>query len=189
MRMREQGASDTRPYTLLDIWSSVIPGVKSTDMRLEFGYPNSGHPLYGEDNLPDPWSNSTIKLIQNAFNPVAAIDSDFWNANKMSNPAGEWPTTRATITSGPTTRNLTLFNDTRAGTTIKVDWRLHQGSATGPVKDSGLITAQIPLGEHRSEPLTFNAPPTDQPLYLELAVSKPGQGVLYHDASTVYTQQ
>lgn len=28
MRMREQGASDIRPYTLPDLWCSVIPGVK-----------------------------------------------------------------------------------------------------------------------------------------------------------------
>ena len=189
MRMREQGASDTRPYTLLDVWSSVIPGVNRTDMRIESGYPNSGHPLYGEDNLPDPWGNPTIKLIQNAFNPVAAIDSDFWNANKMSNAAGEWPTTRSAITAGTTTRTLTLFNDTRAGTTVQVGWRLREGSATGPVKDSGVFTRDIPLGEHRSEPLSFTAPTTDQPLFLELTVSKPGQGVLFHDASTVYTQQ
>ena len=129
------------------------------------------------------------QAIQNAFNPVAAIDSDFWNANKMSNAAGEWPTTRSAITAGTTTRTLTLFNDTRAGTTVQVGWRLREGSATGPVKDSGVFTRDIPLGEHRSEPLSFTAPTTDQPLFLELTVSKPGQGVLFHDASTVYTQQ
>ena len=48
--------------------------MKRTDMTLEIGYPNGPHPIYGEDNLPDPWSNPTIKLIQNAFNPVAVID-------------------------------------------------------------------------------------------------------------------
>ena len=35
----------------------------------------------------------TIQLIQNAFNPVAVIDTDFWNANKMSNEAATWPAT------------------------------------------------------------------------------------------------
>ena len=56
MRMREKGAADIRPYTLLSAWSSVVPGVKRTDMTLEIGYPNGPHPLYGEDNLPDPWA-------------------------------------------------------------------------------------------------------------------------------------
>ncbi len=40
LRMREKGAEDTRPYTLLSDWSSVIPGVKRTDFSsLETGYP------------------------------------------------------------------------------------------------------------------------------------------------------
>ena len=106
LRMREQGASDIRPYTLLDVWSSVIPGVERTQMHIESGYPDSGHPLLGEDNLPNPWQDSRIQLIQNAFNPVAAIDTDFWNANKLSNEAGEWPTTPATVAPGEVTRTL-----------------------------------------------------------------------------------
>ena len=92
LRMREKGAEDTRPYTLLSNWSSVIPGVKRTDFSsLEIGYPAGPLPLYGEDNLPDPWSNPQIQLLQKAFNPVAAVDTAFWNENKLSNGAGEWP--------------------------------------------------------------------------------------------------
>ena len=115
MRMREKGADDTRPYTLLSAWASLIPGVKRSDMTLEIGYPNGPHPIYGEDNLPEPWANPTINLIRDAFNPVAVIDSAFWDANKMSDAAGEWPTVPTVIAPGPTTRTLSLFNDTLEG--------------------------------------------------------------------------
>ena len=92
MRMREKGADEIRPYTLLSAWSSFVPGVKRTDMTSRSATRTAPHPIYGEDNLPDPWANPTIKLIQNAFNPVATIDTAFWNANKMSDAAGVWPT-------------------------------------------------------------------------------------------------
>ena len=189
MRMREQGASDTRPYTLLSAWASVIPGVDRTDMTLEINYPNGPHPIYGEDNLPDPWSNPTIQLIQNSFNPVAVIDTDFWNTNKMSNEQGAWPTTPALIAAGSTTRVLTLFNDTFAGEQLTVSWSLHTGSPTGEAVDEGSFDTAISLGGRQQLPLTFDAPATDAPLYLDIRVSKPGQGVLFQDASTVYEVQ
>ncbi len=52
-QMRLKGASDVRPYTLLDAWASVVPGVKTTDLTMEQGE----HPMYGVNNLPNPWSN------------------------------------------------------------------------------------------------------------------------------------
>ena len=91
-RMREQGADDIRPYTLLSAWCSLDPGV-SDRMHRPAHAEQGGTRIYGEDNLPDPWANPKIQLIQNAFNPVPSIDTAFWNANKMSNEAGEWPTT------------------------------------------------------------------------------------------------
>jgi hypothetical protein len=188
MRMREKGASDTRPYTLLDLWCSFIPGVKRTDMSVEWLYP-AQHPLYGEDNLPDPWTNPTIHLIQQAFNPVAVIDTDFWNANKLSNEAGQWPTTAATVSPGTTTRTLSAFNDTFAGTDLAITWRLHLGSATGSVVDADTLATQIPLGGHRELPITLDIPDTVQPLHLEVEVHKPGEGLLYRDANTVYSVQ
>jgi hypothetical protein len=186
MRMREKGAADTRPYTLLDFWCSFIPGVKRTDLSVEWLYP-AQHPLYGEDNLPDPWSNPQIKLLQQAFNPVAVIDTDFWNANKLSNEAGQWPTTAATVPAGTTTRTLSAFNDTFAGTDLNITWRLHLGSATGSVVGGDTLTTQIPLGGHRALSITLDIPNTVQPLHLEVEVRKPGEGLLYRDANTVYT--
>jgi hypothetical protein len=186
MRMREQGASDARPYTMLSAWASVIPGVQRTDMKLETGYPDGPHPIYGEDNLPDPWTNPTLTLIRQAFNPVAVIDSDFWNANKMSDTSGRWPTTPATIAPGPNTRTLTIFNDTFADDQLSISWTLHAGSPTGKTVDRGALHPQVALGQHRQLAITFSAPDTTQPLYLQLQATKAHSGVLYQDTSTVY---
>jgi hypothetical protein len=187
MRMREQGASEARPYTMLSAWASIIPGVKRTDMKLETGYPNGPHPIYGEDNLRNPWTNPTLSLIRQAFNPVAAIDSDFWNINKLSDATGGWPTAPATISAGRNNRALSVFNDTFAGDQLLLTWNLRAGSPTGTTVDAGLLRQRIPLGGHQQIPLTFTAPHTTQPLYLTIQVTKPGSGVLFRDASTVYT--
>jgi hypothetical protein len=189
MRMREQGGSEARPYTLLSGWVSHIPGVKRTDMRLESGYPNGPHPIYGEDNLPDPWANPTIRLVQHSFNPVAVIDSAFWNANKLSNEAGAWPTTPAVITPGSTTRQLTVFNDSFSGERLTVSWSLRAGSASGRPVDRGSADWKVGLGGRQQYPITFTAPATGQPLYLDITVKKPGEGTLFHDASTVFQVQ
>lgn len=49
-----------------------------------------------------------------------------------------------------------------------------------------MIDAEIPLGGRRRLPISFDVPQTDRRLFLELEVRKPGQGLLYRDASTVY---
>ncbi len=189
MRMREKGADDTRPYTLLSAWASFVPGVKRTDMTLEIGYPNGPHPIYGEDNLPDPWSNPTIRLVQNAFNPVAVIDTAFWNANKMSDESGTWPTSPAVIAPGSTTRVLTLFNDTFEGDDVHLEWTVRAGSPTGAAVANGQLDVTIPIGTSSQRSITFDAPTAEQDLYLDLRVSKPGEGLLYQDAGTVYRVQ
>ena len=190
LRMREKGAEDTRPYTLLSNWSSVIPGVKRTDFSsLEIGYPAGPLPLYGEDNLPDPWSNAQIQLLQKAFNPVAAVDTAFWDQNKLSNGAGEWPVAPSVIAAGENTRTLTVFNDTFTGTRLEVTWSLRQGVPDGAVVASGSLTPDIAPGDHAAVPISFTAPVTTDPLYLDIRVEKPSHGVLFQDASTVYQVQ
>jgi hypothetical protein len=184
MRMREQGADDTRPYTLLSAWASVIPGVKRTDMKLEAGYPNGANPIYGEDNLPKPWNNAQIKLLQLSFNPSAAIDSEFWNLNKMSDVGGNWPTTTAPVEVGQNTRTVTLFNDTFKGEQLSLIWRLRSGSVTGTIVDSGVISTRVALGRSKKLPVAIDVPDTSEPLYLELKVTKAGQGTVFHDYST-----
>ncbi|MEK8103903.1 hypothetical protein NKG94_00235 [Micromonospora sp. M12] len=85
---RGKDASDLRPYTLLSAWASVVPGVRTTDFTTEEGT----RPVYGADNLPDPWSNPQIQRVQAAFNPVAAVDLPYWSAsgNSDSNGSFRW---------------------------------------------------------------------------------------------------
>jgi hypothetical protein len=188
MQMREKGADEARPYTLLDVWASLIPGVKRSDMSLESGYPNGAHPLYGQDNLRNPWSNPNIQLIQKAFNPVAAIDTQFWDANKLSNAQGAWPAIEIPVPRGSlATRTLTLFNDTFQGKQLRVSWEIRSGSPAGKKDADGQFSADVPLGGHLEHQISFMAPKTQDRLYLVLSVSKPGQGVLFADASTSFS--
>ena len=190
MRMREKGASDTRPYTLLDVLVLGDPRVKRTDMRLEFGYPNSGHPLYGEDNLPDPWGNPHDPAGPEGVQPrrrhrqrLLEGQQDVERGRRVANHPFDDHRRPHHADPDPVQRHPSRHH--RQGGLAAPRRVARPGRSRIPA----LSLADIPLGEHRSEPLSFNAPTTDQPLYLELTVSKPGQGVLYHDASTVYTQQ
>ena len=153
---------------------------------LEIGYPAGPLPLYGEDNLPDPWSNPQIQLLQKAYNPVAAVDTDFWNENKLSNAAGQWP--RGTV-GDPRGREHSDPDGVQRhlhGRQLNVTWSLHQGAPEGPVIDGGTLTADVALGERAELPSSFTAPTTPELLYLDVRVEKPGQGILFQDASTVY---
>src|SRR4051795_11948443 len=86
--------------------------------------------MYGEDNLPDPWSNPIIQRIQKGFAPVLVADRDYWEAQKRSDPAGRWPSVPVTIPAGgEVTRPLVVFNDTFAGTRIDVAWRVVRDGA------------------------------------------------------------
>src|SRR4029078_12730540 len=67
MALRLKNASDIRPYTLLSGWASFVPGVTTQIMTLEPTFATgivttaaTNHPYFGEDNLPDPWSNPII---------------------------------------------------------------------------------------------------------------------------------
>ncbi|ROQ04633.1 glycosyl hydrolase family 2 [Rathayibacter sp. PhB93] len=184
LRMREKGADDTRPYTLLSNWSSVIPGVKTTDFTsLERGYPDGVLPLFGEDNLPDPWDNEQIQLLQKAFNPVAVVDTEFWNANKLSDENGTWPVVASELVKGSrATRTFSVFNDTLSGTGLTVTWALRGGSASGSVLASGKADLNVPLGTVQQMPVSFTVPDTGT-VFLELSVTKGGKE-LYRDAST-----
>ena len=95
--LRQKDASDVRPYTLLSGWAGFIPGVKRTMMTIESLNTN---PVFGEDNLPDPWSNPIITRISRAFNPVAVADVAYWDANHASNTNGDWPVSKESVTKG-----------------------------------------------------------------------------------------
>ena len=180
-KMREQGADDIRPYTLLSAWSSLIPGTRTDQVTLEQG----GHPIYGEDNLPDPWANPQIQRVQKAFSPVLVADRDYWEANKLSDADGHWPAITVALPRGiPATRTLVVFNDTFAGTRVDTRWELRRGSPNGPVIAARDLRLDIPLGQSVQQPITFTPPATGGPLYLALTASKPGEGMLFRDDGT-----
>lgn len=178
--MREKGAEDTRPYALLAAWASVIPGVRTTDMTLE----NPGPPLYGEDNLPEPWSHPLIRRTQAAYSPVLVADSDYWRANKLSDAEGRWPAVPVRLERGvPTTRRLVIFNDTLAGARMTVRWTLRSGSPDGAVVAGDRLDLEVPVGTSVHRTIMFT-PVGHGPLYLVLSAVKPGEGQLFVDDGT-----
>ncbi|HVY38878.1 MAG TPA: glycoside hydrolase family 2 TIM barrel-domain containing protein [Polyangia bacterium] len=185
MAMRRQDACDVRPYTLLSGWASFIPGVKRTQMTIEQG----GNPVFGEDNLPDPWSNPIIRRIQNGFHPVLVADKDYWEANKMSNSNGDWPASVPGVAKGATRpATLLIFNDTFAGTSVAVTWEVHSDSPTGTKGDSGTLTVDVPFGTMATKSITFTAPAAGTKFYLVLRAQKGGTTV-FEETDESFTLQ
>jgi hypothetical protein len=185
MAMRAQSASEIRPYTLLSGWASFVPGVTTSSMVLEPTYPQGviNHPLFGEDNLPDPWSNPIITRIQRGMNPVLVADTAFWMANRMSNMYGDWPVVVETVASGAQlTRQLIVFNDTFAGTAVDVVWEVHGDTEDGPIVSQGDMPVDVPLGGHATLPLTVTMPSSGTRAFLVLRSRKDGREIFVEDA-------
>ena len=185
MAMRRQDASDVRPYALLSGWGSVIPGVMASKMTIEQG----GPPLFGEDNLPDPWSSPIIRRIQHGFSAVLVADQAYWESNKLSSTNGDWPSSVPAIAKGATrTTNLLIFNDTFAGTTIDVTWEVHADSATGTIGASGTLTVDVPLASMVTKSITITAPTSGAKCYLVLRAAKNGT-ILFEETDESFTLQ
>jgi len=173
--MRAKDASDIRPYAMLYAWAGVIPGVKAADMVVQVPYDKNPHPLYGEDNLPDPWNNAQIQRLQQAFNPVLVADGDYWALSKYSDDNGDWPVATTTYGYGQSiSRTLQVFNDTFSGSGINVSWEVHIDSPTGALSSSGQLSLDVPLGFHVAQPIQFTAPTSGLRFYLVLSASKNG---------------
>src|SRR5690349_15699987 len=173
---RGKGATDLRPYTLLSAWASVVPGVRSTDFTPEEG----GHPIYGADNLPDPWSNPQIQRVQAAFNPVAAVDLPYWSASGASDSNGTFPLPQAVPSyahNATVTRNITVFNDDLTDTSVGLTWTARLDNPTGTVVASGTTTLTVPLGSRVTQPVSFTTPATGNRVYLQLSTTKSGSPV------------
>ncbi|WP_060904913.1 RICIN domain-containing protein [Streptomyces scabiei] len=170
---RAKDASDLRPYTLLSGWASFVPGVKSTDFVPEEG----GHPVYGEDNLSDPWSNPQIRRIQAAFNPIAAVDLPYWSASGESDKDGSFPLPEKVDTyshNSTITRDITVFNDDLSGTSVGFNWTARLDRPDGTVVASGNESLTIPLGSRVTRPVSFKAPASGSRVYLVLSTTKSG---------------
>ena len=171
MAMRRQDASDIRPYTLLSGWSSFVPGTKRTTMTIEQG----GNPVFGEDNLPDPWSSQIIRRIQHGFSAVLVADKDYWEANKMSNANGDWPASVPSLAKGAArATTLLIFNDTFSGTSIDITWEVHADSATGTLGATGTLTADVPFATMVTKSINITAPASGTKCYLVLRAQKNG---------------
>ncbi|MEV0531447.1 RICIN domain-containing protein [Kitasatospora sp. NPDC050463] len=170
---RGKDASDLRPYTLLSGWTGFVPGVRTADFTVEEG----GRPIYGADNLPDPWSNPQIQRIQAAFNPIAAIDLPYWSASGASDTNGTFPLPNS-VDSYPynsaVTRNVTVFNDDLSNTTVGFSWTARLDSPTGTVVGSGSTNLTIPLGSRTTQQISFTAPANGSRVYLVLSTTKVG---------------
>ncbi|WP_225847781.1 RICIN domain-containing protein [Streptomyces sp. HPF1205] len=182
---RGKDASDLRPYTLLSAWAGFVPGVRTTDFTPEEG----GHPIYGADNLPDPWSNPQIQRIQAAFNPIAAIDLPYWSASGVSDSNGDFPLA-ASVPSyayGSTvTRNITVFNDDFTNTSVGFTWTARLDQPTGMVIATGTSTLTVPLGSRLTQPVTFTAPTSGSRIYLALSTTKSGT-TTFSDTAEYFT--
>jgi hypothetical protein len=185
MAMRRQNASDVRPYTLLSGWASFVPGVQASKMTIEQG----GPPVFGEDNLPDPWSSPIIRRVQAGFNPVLVADQAYWEAAKMSNTNGDWPATAPALAKGATrATTLLIFNDTFAGTAVDVTWEVHADSATGTTGTTGTFSVDVPLASMATKSVTITAPASGTKCYLVLRSQKNGTTV-FEETSEVFNLQ
>ncbi len=166
-------------------WASVIPGVMASKMTIEQG----GPPVFGEDNLPDPWSSAILRRIQNGFSPVLVADQSYWASATMSNANGDWPASVPAIAKGATrTTNLLIFNDTFAGTTINVTWEVHADSPTGTLGTSGTLAVDVPLASMATKSITMTAPTSGTKCYLVLRAQKNGT-TLFEETDESFTLQ
>lgn len=182
---RGKGANDLRPYTLLSAWAGVVPGVRSTDFTPEEG----GHPVYGADNLTDPWSNPQFQRVQAAFDPVAAIDLPYWSASGVSDANGTFPLLQAVpgyAAGTAVTRAVTVFNDDLAGTTVDFAWSARLDSPAGAVIASGGAALSIPLGSRVTQPVSFTTPAAGSRVYLVLTTGKAGTPI-FSDVAEYFT--
>ncbi len=169
---RAQGASDVRPYAMLGTWASSIPGVKTTDFLTEEGR----RPLYGEDNLPDPWSHRLFSLLQQACHPLLAMDYEFWWENRASNASGCFPVTAPRVQADSrVTREITMFNDEfTGGHRLELRWEIREGSPSNWILEQGTAAVGIRPGFMERVPIAFHAPRCNTHIFLTLRVVKQG---------------
>lgn len=99
---------------------------------------------------PKPWSNAQIKLLQLSFNPTAAIDSEFWNLNKLSDVDANWPTAAAQVEVGQDARTVTLFNDTFKGEQCRSPGVFDRDRPLAPSWTAASSRPMFPLAEQEA---------------------------------------
>jgi len=169
---RARNASDMRPYVLVSSWASSVPGVRTTDLLTE----ENRHPVFGEDNLPEPWSNAGIQLIQTAYHPLLAMDYDFWWLNRRCDLFGHFPVRAPAVVAGTQVeRTITVFNDEFAGSELELRWEVREGSNANWILEKGAIPFHIKPGHMTTVPVCFQASKFNTFLFLTLRVFKNGK--------------
>lgn len=170
--LREQGAHDVRPYTLLSCWASCIPGVKNTDLFTE----ENRHPVYGENNLPDPFSHPSIRILQEACHPLLVMDREFWDINRKSDAFGHFPIASPTLKANePANRELTIFNDELHGNEITLRWEIREGSPHNRVREKGEAAIFIAPGTFDRVSIKFGTPQFNTFIFLRMEIVKHGE--------------
>lgn len=168
---RARDASDMRPYVLVSSWASSIPGVKTTDLLTE----ENRHPVFGEDNLPEPWSNTGIQLLQKAYHPLLALDFDFWWLNRKCDMFGHFPVCSPSMQAGTSVeREITVFNDEFSGGSMELRWEVREGSNANWIWEKGIIPLSIRPGYAAKVKVSFTASQFNTFMFLTLRVFKNG---------------
>ena len=115
--------ADIRPYTLIDVWPGVIPGLTPTNFPDPHLPPDSleqgGRSLMDFPFPEAAWEDPRLKILQRSFAPLAIYDAEYDRANMHSNGRGEWPTSLPQLISGQKViRTLDIFNDEFEGEKI-----------------------------------------------------------------------
>ncbi|MDX2186594.1 MAG: glycoside hydrolase family 2 TIM barrel-domain containing protein [Opitutaceae bacterium] len=180
---RIDGASDIRPYVLLSLWVSSIPGVKTQDMIIEG---NRFRPLLGDDNCPDPWSHPGLMRIQTATSPFLVADRDFWWRNRSGNGTLAFPTHLPELPADTEVeRELSVFNDSLERAELEILCTLTSGHAQNPVLSVSKVNLVLEPGTKQTIRANFVTPPVNDPLVLRIRVIR-GGATVFDDASTTY---
>ena len=191
--LRAHDNADIRPYTLLDLWPGVIPGLTPTDFPVPHLTPDSLE--QGGRSLIDtasPWLDKRLRLVQRSFAPVCAFDLEWDAANTLSNGSGYYPSVFPALPAGQTvTRTLTVFNDEFAGTAIQVSANLLLRSRSNQSAPLAAFTrsAVVSLGGHVAVPVTFALPAARDNVALEMQIVVLKEGQERFRESVFYTAQ
>lgn len=190
LSLRLHDNADIRPYTLIDLWPGVIPGLKPNNFPDPSLPPNSleqgGQSLLNPRN---PAQDPTIYRIEQCFAPVCAWDMDWVATNTPSTDVGMYPAIFPKLTpKSKTERTLTIFNDDLKGSAIDIEvvTLLHPK----PTKNVPLATLRRTLtilpGFRTTLNVPVQVPDTIDNEVLEMKVTLRKEGVVRFENSMLF---
>lgn len=189
--LRAHDNADIRPYTLIDIWPGVIPGLTPMGFPdpplAPVGLEQGGRSLL---NPPDPWNHPVIQQIQKSFAPVAVFDPAFDMANTPSNSNGEWPAVMPILPAGQNVvRTVTVFNDDLFGSRLRLRIQPAAQGFQTDVKRLPEITRDliVPPGEHKTVRFTLHTPEFQANATLTLLLLLEKEGAARYREQIAYT--